>query len=510
MRRSWSLLGPLLVILTLGLGSASPATAHLSGAAPSELRSGHAGPVGGTMDHMRVPQGRVSAATSPLRGWISTADAGSRVAPLSGGQLRSGPAAGAGAVQIRVDATARYQQVDGFGAALTESSAHLLMSLSPSRRAAALHTLFDPSTGAGIDLVRLPLGASDFALGQYSYDDLPAGQTDYPLSQVSVRHDDAEIIPVLTQALAINPNLRVIGTPWSAPGWMKTSGSLVGGTLRPGEEDLYARYLTKVVRQLRGRGVPLDFLTIQNEPDFVPGDYPGMSLTAAQESTIINRLSPRLAAAALGQVQLLGYDHNWDDTQYPLALLHNPTTRAALAGTAWHCYAGAPDAQNVVHTAFPEKGIWLTECSGGDWAPDFGANLGWNTQTLTIDAMRAWSRSLLLWNLALDPDSGPHTGGCDNCRGVLTIDPGDGSVTPNVEWDVLALAGKAVRPGAVRIGSDTDVNGVQTVAYQNPDGSRVATVYNSWLTGQTVAINDGSHAMNLDLPGGSVAQVRWH
>ncbi len=397
----------------------------------------------------------------------------------------------------------------GFGAALTESSAHLLMGLSAAARSAALRSLFDPATGAGISLVRLPLGASDFALSRYTYDDMPAGRTDPTLAGFSLTHDDAEIIPVLTQALQINPALQVIATPWSAPAWMKTSQSLIGGTLTATDTDVYARYLLGAVHALRARSIPVRFLTLQNEPANSPGDYPGMLLSAAQEASLATTLAPKLAAAGLGDVQLIGYDHNWDNTNYPTALLADPAAHQVIAGTAWHCYAGNPGAQSAVHTAAPNKDIWFTECSGGSWAPNFSTNLGWDASTLAIGTSRNWARSILLWNLALDPTGGPHTGGCTGCRGVLTINPTTGAVTRNVEYDILALAGKAVRAGATRIASPANQYGIQTTAYRNPDGTHVLTAYNSWNTYQNLVATDGTRQIGAPLPAGSVVTLTW-
>ncbi len=447
-----------------------------------------------------------AATTSTASGWTTTADGTRRVAPLTSSELT--PSTARSAVHLTVDDSTRYQQMDGFGAALTESSAHLLMGLTPSARTAALRSLFDPTTGAGMSLVRVPLGASDFALSRYTYDDLPAGQTDPTLSRFSLAHDDAEIVPVLKEALAINPALRVLGTPWSAPAWMKTSGSLIGGTLTSGYTDLYAQYLVRTVQALRDRGIPVSFMTLGNEPKYSPPDYPGMLLSPTQEAALATSLKRQLTDVGL-DVQLIGYDHNWDDTSYATQLLADPGAHAALAGTAFHCYAGDPSAQSVVHDAAPDKGIWFTECSGGGWAPDFGTNLGWSTGTLAIGATRNWARSVLLWNLALAPSGSPHTGGCSNCRGVLSIDPTTGTVTRNVEYDSLALAGRAVRPGAVRIASPASLYGVMTTAYLNPDGTHTLTAYNSWGSNQVLVVDQGSRHVGAPLPAGAVVTVTW-
>lgn len=450
---------------------------------------------------------RTTSTAGALAGWLTTKDATRRVSRLSATELV--PSTARSAVHVIVDDSQRFQSMDGFGAALTESSAHLLMQLPKARRTAVLRSLFDPVDGAGLDLVRLPLGASDFALSRYSYDDLSPGETDPDLTRFSLAHDDAEIVPVLQEAMAINPRLQVIGTPWSAPGWMKTSGSLIGGTLRSDSVDVYARYLTKAVQALRSRRVPIRFLTLGNEPNYAPTDYPGMLMTAAQEAALAPALHGRLAEAGITDLQLIGYDHNWDDTTFPTTLLADPAASSALAGTAFHCYGGQPSAQSVVHDAAPTKGLWFTECTGGDWSTSFGGNLGWNADTLLLGATRNWARSVLLWNLALSPAAGPHTGGCSTCRGVLTVDPATGTVTRNVEYDVLAQGGKAVRRGAVRVATPESVYGVKTVAYLNADGTHVLTAYNSWGSDQMLVVDQAGHSVGAPLPAGSLVTLRW-
>ena len=446
-------------------------------------------------------------ASSGTAGWLTTKDAKRRVSRLSAAELV--PSTARSAVHVAVDTTQRFQTMDGYGAALTESSAHLLMQLPAAKRTAALRSLFDPVGGAGLDLVRLPLGASDFSLSRYSYDDLPAGQTDPGLTRFSLSHDDVAIIPVLREALTINPRLQVMGTPWSAPGWMKTSGSLIGGTLRSDSVDVYARYLVKTVQALRARQVPIRFLTLGNEPKYAPPDYPGMLMSAAQQAALAATLHRRLVEAGITDLQLIGYDHNWDDTIYPTTLLADPAASGALAGSAFHCYGGQPSAQSVVHDAAPSKGIWFTECTGGDWSTSYAGNLGWDADTLLLGATRNWARSVLLWNLALSPTASPHTGGCSTCRGVLTVDPATGTVTRNVEYDVLAHGGKAVRRGAVRVGTPEAVYGVKTVAYLNPDGTHVLMAYNSWLSDQVLVVDQGGRSIGAPLPAGSVVTLLW-
>ncbi len=441
------------------------------------------------------------------RGWFTTADGVHRLAPLA---LQEVAAAPGGAVSIAVDPATRGQVMDGFGAALTESSAHLLMQTSPAVRASALQALFDPERGAGISLVRLPLGASDFALSPYTYDDVPAGRADPGLRRFGLARDRVGVLPVLRQAQRINPALRVMATPWSAPAWMKDNGSLTGGgRLLPRYLDTYARYLARAVSAWRDLGVPVRWLTLQNEPRHQPDDYPGMLMDPDQQGKLAVAVRAELDAAGLDDVLVLGYDHNWDDPSYPDELLSSPPVARALAGTAWHCYAGTPAAQAVVHTRHPREGNWLTECSGTLSGGGFGSDLAWGSRTLLVEAVRSWSRSVLWWNLVLNPRGGPHTGGCSDCRGVLTLDAGTGQITRNVEWDVLALPGRVVQPGAVRIGSSAGSAAVLTVAWQNPDGSHALVATNDGPRDETVILENGHRFLRASLPAGATMSLRW-
>ncbi len=414
-----------------------------------------------------------------------------------------------GGVGITIDPSRRYQRIVGFGAALTASSAELLAKLPPARRAAELEALFGSAGGAGINVLRVVIGASDFAKTPYTYDDLRRGATDPRLAHFSVAHDTAVILPLLRQALEIDPRLMIVASPWTAPAWMKTNDSLDGGTLARADYGTYARYLVRFLRAYAAAGVSVAAISAQNEPEHAAADYPTMTFTAAQEATFIgDYLGPTLARADLGHVKILGYDHNWSDPGFPIHLLHG-AARSYLYGTAFHCYAGSPAAQTTVHDSAPTKAIWLTECSGGSWSPRFAANLAWNSANLLIGALRNWAQTIMFWNLILSRDGGPHDGGCADCRGVLTAGP-HGTVTRNVEFAELAQASSAVKPGAVRIGSPASVRGIQTVAFVNRDGSRALILDNRDATTRVVDISDGTdRVINTRVPGRSTVSLRW-
>ncbi len=250
----------------------------------------------------------------------------------------------------------------GFGASFTDSSAWLVAN-SP-LRSQIMTKLFDPANGIGLDFLRQPIGASDFSLSLFSYDDMPSGQTDPTLANFSIAHDQAYILPVLKQALSLNPNITIMATPWSPPGWMKTSGSMIGGTLNSGDYQVFADYLTKFIQAYDAAGVPISLITPQNEPEYSPSNYPGSTLTASQEASLIgNNLGPDLQKAGLS-TKIIAYDHNWNDTTFPETVLGDPTAGPYTAGVAWHCYAGDPSAQTTVHNAYPNKDTYFTECSG--------------------------------------------------------------------------------------------------------------------------------------------------
>jgi glucosylceramidase len=291
---------------------------------------------------------------------------------------------------------------------------------------------------------------------------------------------------------------------------MKTSRSLITGQLQPQYYPAFANYLARTVEAFGREGVPVSMLTIQNEPDFEPDSYPGMRVNSPDRAVIIGRhVGPLFRSRGL-KTQILDYDHNWDNPEMPLAVLADPAARRFVAGVAWHCYEGEVSAQSKVRDAFPDKDVWFTECSGGEWQPKFDETLAWMTKNLIIGATRHWARGSLIWNLALDPKHGPHLGGCGDCRGVVTIDPASGSVVSrNVEYYVLGHASRFVRTGARRIASDSGVADIHTAAFLNPDRTIAVIVLNEAKQPRDLTLAEGAQAFRLRLPAGAVATVVW-
>lgn len=438
--------------------------------------------------------------------WLTTADETQKLAPQPL-IAPDGPATGREAVAI--DTRQRFQRMHGFGAAMTDASAELFSRLPAPKRRAIMAELFGRANGGlGLSFMRLTVGASDFSRTHYSYDDTPGNVPDPELRRFSIDPARRYVLPRVREALAINPNLRVMISPWSPPAWMKTSRSLYKGELDPRYYAAFAHYLARTVQGFGREGVHVSMLTIQNEPAFEPENYPGMRVPAVQRAQIVGHYVGPLFRSLGLRSQILEWDHNWDDPQQPLTMLSDPVARQYISGVAWHCYNGDVTAQTPVHDAFPDKDAWETECSGGEWSPKYAEVLGWMTDKLIIGAANNWARGSLLWNLALDPDHGPHHGGCGNCRGVVTIDPATGAITRNVEYYVLGHASRFMLPGAYRVGIKQSAE-VEAAAFLNPDGSRVAILHRKSGDGAVTIGIDGVR-YSVPLPLGAVATLCWN
>jgi glucosylceramidase len=411
---------------------------------------------------------------------------------------------------LSIDDTLRFQIIDGFGAAMTDSSAWLIeKQLTPVQRDEVMRKLFDPSAGIGISFLRVPLGASDLSRNHYSYDDMPQGQTDPTLAHFSIDHDRDYILPAMRQALKLNPAISVMVTPWSPPGWMKTKDSMIGGRVRPESSSALALYLAKSVRAYESAGIPVKYLSLQNEPLYETKDYPGTLMPASQQKELIaNYVGPELKKAGI-KTSILVYDHNWDHPEYPEEILSDPKAAQYVAGSAFHCYGGDVAAQSPVHDRFPNKGLWMTECSGGTWQQ---GNLLAITADLIIGSTRNWAKAVVLWGIALDEKNGPNSGGCATCRGFVTVnrsaEPHTFTFTP--DYYAIGHASGFVRPGARRIGSsDLSASGLASVAFQNSDGSIALLVLNHADAPKDFLISWHGKSVRTSVSAGSLATYVW-
>lgn len=411
---------------------------------------------------------------------------------------------------IWVDSTVSYQEIEGIGASLTDSSARLLHQfLTPSERQAVLTDLFDPNAGIGLNYLRQPMGASDFRLQDYTYDDLPANvNSDYLLAYFSIAYEESSIIPTLQQILAINPNVRIMGSPWSPPAWMKTSGQLGGGRLKDDVYRTYANYFVKYIQAYAAHGIPVDAVTLQNEPYYEPWTYPGCRMEPADQIRLVKELGPAFQQNQI-TAKILIWDHNWDNPDFPLAVLGDPIARQYIAGTAFHHYGGDVSAQTTVHNAYPDKSIYFTEGSDGTWNDSgFEADVIRNGVFL-VETLRNWAKTVIKWNLALDENNGPKiAGGCDTCYGVVTIDRSTRQITPRPQYYALGHASKYLQRGAVRIQSESET--LRSAAFQNPDHSIVLYVVNPDSVGYTIKLQWNARRLLSRIPSRSIMTFRWN
>lgn len=413
-------------------------------------------------------------------------------------------------VLITLDTAFKLQQIDGFGAALTGSSAYLINKLESTQRDSLLNDLINPVTGIGISYLRLTMGASDFSLSDFTYNDMPDGNHDSELKNFSIDPDRAEVIPTLKEILAINPKVNIMSTPWTAPAWMKTNNSLRGGELKPEFYSTYASYISKYIKAYEAEGIKIHAITPQNEPLHHVANYPCMSMSATQQLDFVkNYLGPMFQSEKITTGIML-YDHNWDNTDYAISILNDYEAKKFVMGSAFHAYAGSVGAMSAVHNAHPDKGLYFTEISGGRWATNFSDNLMWNMENIFIGTMNNWSKNVLFWNLTLDQNDGPTNNGCSNCRGVVTLNDATGEVTKNEEYYALAHFTKFVRPGAYRIAVPAEeTTQLFHVAFVNRDGSKVFVAANNNPTSLLLDIREGNHQYKITIPAKAVVTVVW-
>ncbi|WP_406006593.1 ricin-type beta-trefoil lectin domain protein [Streptomyces sp. NBC_00637] len=448
--------------------------------------------------------------------WLTTTDdAGGRHVVRG---LQAQPAfafqagAGGSGENITVDENTGYQTFTGGGASFTDTAAWLLNgsgALSATTREATLRKLFSPTEGIGLSFLRNPMGGSDLARFGYTYDDVPAGQSDPDLSEFSLAHDLADVVPLTRRARELNPALTVMASPWTAPAWMKDSGRLDGGWLKAEYYGAYASYFVKYLQAYRDQGVPVAYVTAQNEPTCCSG-YPSMSWNASGLAYFTkNELLPKLASAGL-PTKVLAHDWNWDTYDaYAAQTVDDAAVRAHpnFGGIAWHGYGGDVAKQTSVHDRYPQLDAFGTEHSGGTWI----ANQQREDMLNIVDYTRNWAKSVTKWSLAVDQNRGPHNGGCGTCDGLVTVHDGDGAsgtVDYTIEYYTMGHLTKFVRPGARRIASTASAS-VPNVAWRNPDGSKALIAYNDASAAKTVTIDWGAQHATYSLPGKTSATFTW-
>jgi glucosylceramidase len=408
---------------------------------------------------------------------------------------------------IEVNESLTYQTIDGYGFTLTGGSVQVINQLADTKKQELLQDLFNPATGIGISYLRISIGASDLSSTTYTYNDLPNGQTDLNLTGFSITSDN-NLITMLKEILTINPNIKILATPWSAPVWMKDNNSFIGGSLQTKYYENYAQYFVKYIQAMKEQGITIDAITPQNEP-LNPNNNPSMSMTAVEQTNFIkNNLGPAFQNASLA-TKIIIYDHNCDVPEYPKSILSDSGAFPFINGAAFHLYDSGVNigALSNVHDAFPTKNVYFTEqytASNGN----FGVDLKWHLKNVIIGSMRNWSKNALEWNLANDGSFGPQTpGGCTDCKGGITITSGN-SYIKNVAYYIIAHASKFVPSGSTRISTNI-VGNLNNLAFKTPTGNKVLIVENDGNSSEIFNIKFNGKWITSSLEAGAVGTYTW-
>lgn len=473
------------------------------------------------------------AQTGQIEAWVTLPDRSALFEKQAEAFTFSDRNSGRGGPAIVIDDGQPMQTIDGFGFALTGGSAELLMKMDPAERSRILREVFaTDGNNIGVSYLRLTIGASDLNSFVFSYNDLNEGETDYALEKFSLSQDLKDVIPVMKEILSINPGIKILGSPWSAPEWMKTNNNVRGGQLKKECYGVYALYFVKYIQAMKEKGITIDAVTIQNEP-LNSRNTPSMYWFENEQAEFIGKhLGPALEKAGL-KIKIILFDHNCDRPDYPLALLSDPEVSKYADGSGFHHYAGDFGALSLVRLARPDKNIYFTEQMVVERPGSPSIDISAQVKRLIIGTTRNWSRNVILWNLAADPLNDPHTdnGGCSMCQGALTLN--GNKVTRNIAYYTIAHASKFVRPGSVRIAStntgdptvalheDEQRPGafraaitentivLPNVAFKTPDGNIVIIVVNDTFSTSSFTIQYKGRFATISLPPGAAGTYIW-
>lgn len=444
------------------------------------------------------------------------------------------PKAETGSDAVVIDTAKMYQDVLGFGAALTDASASLINQLPSDARENFLHELFHPSE-LGIGVTRICIGSSDYSTEMFSYDE---GNSDPELKRFSIDHDRRYVIPELLTARQHNPDLFILASPWSPPGWMKNGVSMLGGNLKPVNFPIYSNYLIKFLQAYAEAGIQVNAITSQNETDTdQAGRMPACAWAQEHEVVFVGRhLGPAIAAANLNtKVWLL--DHNFNLWGRVYNTLEDPDVIKYVDGIAWHPYVGSVTAMTRIHDAYPSTHHYVTEGSfsatadvtgpirfaatpgpmtdGGNAPPDMPrqppadpsleiarGGLG------ATNSLRNWARCIIEWNIVLDEKGTPNIGPFHG-PGMITIDSHTQEITRGPNYWVLKHFSHAARRGAKVVDSQGDIENVAHVAFVNPDGRKSVVLSNTGAATRKLQIRTGGASTDVSLPGHSVTNLSW-
>lgn len=423
---------------------------------------------------------------------------------------------------IMLDPTTRYQTMDGFGAAITGSTAFNLLQMTQENRIKFLKDTFSPTEGLGHSYVRISIGCSDFSLSEYSLCDTP-GIENFGLTSEETDY----VIPVLKEILEINPELKIMGSPWTPPQWMKVNNltdlqpffSWTSGQLNPAYYSDYATYFVKWIKAMNQNGINIYSVTPQNEP-LNRGNSASLYMGWEEQYEFLqNHLVPQFKEASLNtKIYLFDHNYNYDNIAdqkgYPMNIYDAGIDSEMVAGAAYHNYGGDKSELLKVQSRYPERELVFTETSIGTW------NDGHNLEKRLIDDMREVAlgtvnngcKAVIVWNLMLDSERGPNReGGCQTCYGAVDIDISDYStITRNSHYYIISHLSSVVKPGAVRIGtSGLSDPGIIHSAFENSDGTYAVVLLNSAPDSKSITLDDGNKHLTYEVPAGSVASYQW-
>lgn len=427
---------------------------------------------------------------------------------------------------ITLDPSVKYQEMDGFGAAITGSTCYNLLKMTPENRAKLLKETFDPVDGVGYSYIRISIACSDFSLEDYTYCDKP-GIENFEMHEL----DKRDLFPILKEILAINPNIKIMASPWTPPKWMKVDNlkdrkpfdSWTSGQLNPDYYQDYATYFVKYIQAMEKEGFNIESITIQNEP-LNRGNSASLYMTWQEQRDFIkSALGPAFEKNGI-KTKIVVYDHNYDydvnkpenadQGQYPLKIYEDAEAAKYIDGAAYHAYGGDKEELLKIHEGRPDKNLYFTEMSIGLWGNgyDFGGDLMWNMREVCIGTINNFNKAVIMWNFMLDDKHAPfRPGGCDICLGAIDINSSDyATMTYNSHYYTMAHLSKVIKPGARRIKAEGNTSAkIHYSAFENPDGSYSVVLLNEEDTAQRISIAEGKYIFTHEIPAKAVVSYIW-
>ena len=419
----------------------------------------------------------------------------------------------------------RFQTIDGFGLAITQASCYVLLQMTAQDRSALLKEMFSPTEGAGSSLVRVCIGGSDFSLSEYTWWDKPGKEN------LQVHESEYTwLFPILDEIYRINPDLQIIGSPWSCPKWMKMDlegegkphDSWRSGRLNPACYGDYADLFVKWIQTMEGRGYHVLAVTPQNEP-LHGGNSMSLYMPWEDQREFVKVLGKRLKDAHL-KTKILVFDHNFNydkkegQSQYPLQIYADPEANACVAGSAWHNYGGDASELDRIHAAAPDKDIYFTEASIGTWnyrgKEAFARRFPADMLGIFFGTLSRYGKGVTLWNLVLDENGAPNrgeAGGCKTCYGGATVPSHDwaaAGIVRNSHWFDVLHCSQVVRPGAVRTGTTgPSIPDLEYLAFRNPDASTGLLIVNTGDSAHILPVRSGRKVVLTPVPARSVVSL---